>query len=117
MNASQLIDKQIAGFPDWRGKMLTQLRKLIHEVDRDIVEEWKWDTAVFTHNGLVCAISAFKDHVKINFFKGAQLSDTHKLLNGGLESKRNRSVDFFEKDTINESALKDLIGEAVGKNK
>ncbi len=116
MNPSQLIDKQIEKFDDWRGHMMTKLRKLIHEADSEIKEEWKWDTGVFTHNGLVCAVSAFKDHVKINFFKGASLKDEHNLLNSGLESKKNRAIDFHDGDVINESHLKNLIKAAVDNN-
>jgi hypothetical protein len=113
MTASEHIDKQIASYGDWRSKMLTKLRKLVHEVDSEIVEEWKWDTAVFVHNGMVCAVSGFKEHVKINFFKGAQLKDPHKLINNGLESKSHRSIDFSDGDILNESHLKDLIKQAV----
>lgn len=117
MDASKLIDKQIAGYPDWRGKLLAKLRKLINETDPKLTEEWKWDTAVWTHNRMVCAIGAFKDHVKINFFKGAELADPHKLINAGHESKKHRAIDFNEGDKINESALKDLIQAAVAHNK
>jgi hypothetical protein len=118
MDASKLIDKQIAKFPDWRGKIMNSLRKLIHEADPHIAEEWKWGTGVYTHNkALVCAVGAFKDHVKLNFFKGASLKDKHKLLNSGLESKLSRAVDFHEGDAIKSAPLKDLIREAVAKNK
>ena len=86
LTASELIDACIAGYNDWRGEMLSQLRTLIGEADPDLTEEWKWNTPVWTHNGMVCAISAFKDHVKINFFQGAQLPDPHKLLNAGMDS-------------------------------
>jgi hypothetical protein len=54
-NPSQLIDKQIAALGDWRGRMLARLRKLILEAVPDITEEWKWNTGVWTHNGLVCS--------------------------------------------------------------
>jgi hypothetical protein len=90
---------------------------LIHEASPDITEDWKWSTAVWTHNGMVCAVSAFKDHVKMNFFKGASLSDPHKLLNAGLDAKAHRSIDFHEGDEIRESALKELIRSAVDLNK
>ena len=40
--ASQLITNQIAELNDWRGAMLAQLRKLIHEADPELTEEWKW---------------------------------------------------------------------------
>ncbi len=40
---SELIDKAIAALDgDWRGETLARIRKLIHEADPDVVEEWKW---------------------------------------------------------------------------
>jgi len=65
MNPSERIDKQIAELADWRGHMVARLRKLILEADPDITEEWKWDTAVWSHQGLVCAVGAFKETVKV----------------------------------------------------
>src|ERR1700680_800310 len=99
MNASEQIDKQIAELDDWRGKMISRLRKIVHDADPDIVEEWKWGTAVFSDSGMVCAVGAFKDHVKVNFFKGALLDDK-KLFNAGLEAKATRAIDISEKDKI-----------------
>ena len=113
---SQLITNQIAGLADWRGKMLARLRKLIHEADSDITEEWKWGTAVWSHKGNVVAVGAFKDHLKINFFKGASLKDAHGLFNAGLDAKATRAIDLREGDKINEAALKDLIRAAVAHN-
>jgi hypothetical protein len=46
MNPSERIDKQIAELTDWLGSVFVQLRKLIHDADPDITEEWKWNTAV-----------------------------------------------------------------------
>ena len=66
MNPSERIDKQIAELTDWRGHMVARLRKLIREADPDITEEWKWDTAVWSHQGLVCAVGTFKNAVKKN---------------------------------------------------
>ena len=113
---SQLITRQIAELGDWRGKLLARLRKLILEADPGIAEEWKWDTAVWTHNGLVCSAGAFKDHVKLNFFKGASLKDPKSLFNAGLEAKATRAIDFGEADDIDASALKDLIRAAAAHN-
>lgn len=113
---SQHIDNQIKDLADWRGKMLARLRKLILEATPDITEEWKWDTAVWTQIGLVCSAGAFKDHVKLNFFKGASLKDPRGLFNAGLDAKATRAIDFSEGDDIDESALKDLIRAAVAHN-
>ena len=68
--ASQLIDKMIADLGDWRGKLLVRIRKLILEAAPEITEEWKWNTAVWTSNGLVCAGGAFKDTLSSISSKG-----------------------------------------------
>ena len=116
MDSSKLIDKQIAELKDWRGQVMAKLRKIIHDADPGITEEWKWNTAVWSHDGLVVAAGAFKGNVKMNFFQGASLPDPHKLFNAGLEAKKTRAIDFHEGDKINEPALKDLIRTAVAQN-
>jgi hypothetical protein len=116
MNPSQQITNHIAELADWRGQLLARLRKLILEADPTITEEWKWDTPVWSHKGNVVAIGAFKDHVKLNFFKGASLNDPHGLFNAGLEAKASRAIDLHEGDDINESALQDLVRAAVAHN-
>lgn len=115
-NQSELITKRIADLSDWRGKRLARLRKVILEAAPGITEEWKWDTPVWSHKGNVVAIGAFKDHVKLNFFKGASLKDPHGLFNAGLEAKATRAIDLREGDKLDESALKDLIRAAVAHN-
>ncbi len=116
MNPSELIDKQIAELGDWRGEMLARLRQLIHMAAPEITEEWKWGTAVYTQKGLVCAASAFKDHAKINFFKGASLEDPVELFNAGLDGKATRAIDLHQGDRLQEAALQDLIRAAVALN-
>jgi hypothetical protein len=116
MNAAKLIDKQIAELNDWRGKMFARLRRLIESAYPGLIEDWKWNTAVWTHGGMVCAVGAFKDHVKVNFFKGAYLKDSQGLFNAGLEAKATRAIDFREGDKIDELALKNLVRAAVAHN-
>ena len=113
MNPTQQVDSYIESLSDWRGQKLQTLRQLIHEADPEIIEEWKWDVPIFTHKTMVCAISAFKEHVKINFFKGASLEDPQKIFNNGFDSKQHRSIDFRENNQINEEALKNLVKQAV----
>lgn len=117
LTPSQEIDKQIKDLgSDWRGKMLARLRKLILSASSDLSEDWKWGTAVFVSKGNVVAAGIFKDHVKLNFFKGASLKDPRKLFNAGLEAKGSRGIDLNEKSKIDEAALKELIREAVALN-
>jgi len=116
LTASELIDNRIAELGDWRGELFARLRKLILTSDPEIAEEWKWDTAVWSHKGLVCAVGAFKETVKLNFFKGASLEDPHRLFNAGLDAKATRAIDFREGDPVDESSLTDLIRAAVAHN-
>ena len=116
MTASERITRQIAGLDDWRGNMLARLRALIHEAAPDLSEEWKWDTAVWSQKGNVVAVGVFKDHVKLNFFKGASLEDPRGLFNAGLEAKATRAIDVREGDEIDASALIELIRAAVAYN-
>ena len=113
LTPSQLISNQIAGLTDWRSQLLARIRELIHEAVPEITEEWKWDTAVWSQKGNVVAAGTFKDHIKLNFFKGASLDDPQGLFNAGLEAKATRAIDFNEGDDIDESALIDLIRSAV----
>ena len=96
--------------------MLKQLRELIHDAAPDALEEWKWNTPVWSQNGNIVAIGAFQDHVKVNFFKGASLNDPHHLFNAGLEAKASRAIDLHEGDHINTAALNDLVRAAVAIN-
>lgn len=116
MTASQHIDNYIKGLNDWRGKMVARLRKLILEAAPELTEEWKWDTPVWSYKGNVVAAGVFKDHVKLNFFKGASLIDPQGLFNAGLDAKATRAIDIAEGEDINESALKDLVRAGVSHN-
>src|SRR5688572_31544969 len=116
MIASQQIDNYIQGLSDWRGKKMVRLRKLIREAAPELAEEWKWDTPVWSHKGNVVAVGAFKDHMKLNFFKGASLQDPKKLFNAGLEANATRAIDIRDGTQIDEPALKELIRQAVSLN-
>ncbi len=86
------------------------------EADPNIREEWKWGTPVFVRNGNVCAIGAFRDHLKVNFFKGAALSDPGGLFNAGLEAKTSRAIDLADGDEIDEGKFRELVRGAVALN-
>jgi len=116
LTPSQKIDKHINDLTDWRGKLLARLRKLILDASLELTEDWKWETPVWACKGNVVAGGVFKDHVKLNFFKGASLPDPKKLFNAGLDAKATRAIDFHENDRIDEAALKELVRAAVALN-
>jgi hypothetical protein len=117
MTASERIDQKIADLGDWRGERLAEIRQLIHEVDPEVVEEWKWmGTPVWSHEGMYALANAHKDKVKLTFFHGAELPDPRKLFNAGLAGNKWRAIDFREGDKIDKPALEALLREAVAYN-
>ncbi|MBA2279417.1 DUF1801 domain-containing protein [Candidatus Saccharibacteria bacterium] len=116
MDTSDKVTEHINSYSDWRSERLKELRELIGKTSPDLIEDFKWGVPVWTHYGLVCAISGFKDYIKINFFKGAFLPDPASLFNSGLDSKEHRSINLQQLDTINSAAISDLIRAAVAYN-
>jgi len=121
-NPNELIDDLIAKTQDWRGKTFAKLRKIIHDADPEITEEWKWVTAnrpgtpVWEHGGMVCHINILKDKVKLTRHEGANLPDPHKIFNNGFGGNKLRALDISEGDKLNESGLKALIRAGVEHN-
>jgi hypothetical protein len=116
VDASKLIDGRIKELTGWRGKTLAKVRRLIKKADPDVVEEWKWATPVWSHNGIICTGEAYKNTVKLTFPKGASLEDPSGLFNSSLAGNVRRAIDIHETDTIDEAAFTDLVRAAVELN-
>ena len=115
--APALISKRIAEFDDWRGETLGRMRRLIHEADPDVVEEWKWmGTPIWEHDGVICTGETYKSVVKLTFIKGASLLDPAKLFNSSLDGNARRAIDIHEGEEVNARAFKALIRAAVALN-
>ena len=121
-NPAELIDDLIAKTPDWRGAALAKLRKIIHDADPEIIEQWKWvrprsgGTPVWEHNGIVCFGGILKGRVRLTLWAGASLPDPHELFNAMLEGNKSRAMDIYEGDQLNETALEALIRSGVEHN-
>ena len=114
--ASRMIDERIEELGDWRGKTLSKLRALIKQADPDVVEEWKWNVPVWSHDGLICTGETYKAAVKMTFAKGAALEDPSGLFNSSLEGNTRRAIDYPEGAKVDKAALKALIKAAVALN-
>jgi len=111
------FEERVAELGGWRGKVLRRLRSLINEADPGVVEEWKWNVPVWSHDGMICTGEAYKSAVKMTFAKCASVKDPKKLFNSSLEGNTRRAIDFREDDKIDEVALKALVKAAVALNK
>jgi|SRR5690349_9291580 hypothetical protein len=121
-SASALITKRLAALGDWRGKTLGRMRALIKQADPDVVEEWKWvkptnpGIPVWSHDGIICTGESYKNAVKLTFARGASLKDPSRLFNSSLDGNVRRAIDIHEGETVDESAFKALIRQAVALN-
>lgn len=122
-SAAEQIDAKIAALADWRGRMLTQVRKLIHEADPDVQEEVKWrkptnpaGVPIWSHAGILCTGETHRDKVKLTFAKGAALPDPAGLFNASLDGNVRRAIDLHCDDLIDKTAFKALIVAAVALN-
>jgi hypothetical protein len=117
MDASETIDRMIAGLTDWRGETFAAIRKSILAADSEIVEEWKWmGSPVWSRDGMIAVANAHKGKVKVTFAHGAKFADPDKLFNAGLGGNMRREIDFFEGDKVDERALKNLVRTAIEYN-
>lgn len=103
---------------------MAKIRRLIKEADPDVVEDVKWrkpsnamsGVATWSHDGLICTGEPYKDKVKLTFARGASLEDASGLFNASLDAGTRRAIDIRIDDSIDESAFKGLIREAVALN-
>jgi hypothetical protein len=118
MSPAEQIDKRITELDSWRAETVTWLRQLILETG--LKEEWKWNNAAWSQNGLVFGLVAetnkSKDVVQLTFFQGAGLQDPNKLFNAGLDSKAMRYIKIHQGETLDEEALRELIRAAIAYN-
>jgi hypothetical protein len=118
MNASERIDKVIADLGDWRGKLLADIRAVVHDADPEVVEEWKWmGTSTWSHDGILCLANAHTNWVNVIFPNGVKLADPEKLFNAFLEGNAWRAIKLCEKDTVNKPALKNLLRASLAFNR
>ena len=117
MDASKIIDQKIASIRDWRGERMKAIRQLIHEVDPDIIEEWKWmGTPVWNHDGIVCCANAHKTVVKMTFLYGAKLKDPRRIFNAELAGNARRAINWSEGDPLDVEGVKGLVRAAIAHN-
>ncbi len=115
-SASSRITKHLRELGGWRGATLAQVRALIHKALPDVVEEWKWDVPVWSHNGILCTGETYKSVVKLTFAHGASLPDPSGLFNASLAGGTRRAIDIREGVKLDATAFKALIKAAAARN-
>lgn len=105
-NTDPRIDAYIQGSADFARPILEHLRQLVHKACPGVVETIKWSRPFFEYQGgILCNISAFKQHCTVGFWNASLLKDPA----GVLHLKDKNAMGHFDRIT----SLKDLPGDKV----
>ena len=109
------VDGYIKDQPEWQGKIITQLRKILKNTAPNAKETIKWAQPVYEdENGPFCFMKAHKNHVNIGFWRGAAMNDPTNVLEGyGVKM---RHIKIYQETNINENVISDFIKQALDLN-
>jgi uncharacterized protein YdeI (YjbR/CyaY-like superfamily) len=88
------IDAYIASAPAFAKPILQHLRGLVHAGCPDVEESMKWSRPHFMYKGLMCCMSAFKEHCAFGFWLGEMV-----LGEKGKWSEENEGMGHFGRIT------------------
>ena len=114
--ASEKIDLYIAKFKGDQKILLSEIRRVLNLAEFELVEDWKWNAPNFKHNGMICWLACFKNHVGVNLFKGSLIPDTHNLYDAACMDKGNRQLKYRALEDFDAKKLRYYIFEAVSLN-
>lgn len=76
------VDEYIASLKGERRELAESLRAIVAAAAPTLTEAFKWSRPVYRGRAFVCYLHAAKDHVKLGFYRGAELDDPEGLLEG-----------------------------------
>ncbi|HLE88833.1 MAG TPA: DUF1801 domain-containing protein [Candidatus Limnocylindria bacterium] len=114
MTGQKTVDEYIAAFDDWRTDAMKRLREVVREGAPHSAVGIKWAQPVWEWNGPMIWMKAAKDHVSIGFWRGTEMEDPGKVLEG--DGDRMRHIKVKSVDAIPADALRDLVRQAVKLN-
>lgn len=106
------IDAYIAKSAVFARPILEHLRALVHEACPQVEETMKWSMPHFDHHGILCGMSAFKEHCAFGFWKGKLVFDDPKSLQAMGQFGCIRTL----KDLPSDRAIKSYVKKAAALN-
>jgi hypothetical protein len=85
-----------------RHDLISRLRKIILDTDKQISEEIKYGGIMFSAESPFCGLFSYTHHVSLEFGRGAEIPDPHKVLEGSGQKRRHIKLtgqaDIFKKN-------------------
>jgi hypothetical protein len=113
--AATTIDEYAGGLGDWRADVVRRLDALVHEHAPAATASIKWAQPVFESDGPFAYIKAFPSSVNLGFWRGAELDDPDRLLEG--DGDRMRHVRLRSVDDIRDDVFGAYVRQAVRLNR
>lgn len=87
--------------------LVQELRDVIRSTVTHATEDVKYGGLVYAGDTQFCGVFAYKDHVSIEFSRGAALSDPHGVLEG--TGTHRRHIKLFTPDDIATKAIASYV--------
>lgn len=108
------VEDYVAKVIPWQRAVIEKLRAVIRSGAPEARESLRWGQPVYEHGGPFAYVKAHTTHVNFGFWRGAELDDPKRLLQG--EGERMRHVKLLEGQPLDELALGVLVKQAVKLN-
>lgn len=106
------VSDLIKTWPEPQQAIAARLREIILGLDAGLGEDLKWNMPAYYLDSNVCSIICHKDHVNLQFFKGAELQDPNDLLEGTGKSMRH--IKIYDTDDVDSKIISAYVEEAAG---
>ena len=104
------IDDYLSKFIPETQELARTMRKTVLEVLPDLDEVVKWGYLVYEGQRKVCSINVYKKHINLMIWRGDEIDDPEKLLEG--EGKQMRHVSIKKPEDIKPNYFKSLLKQA-----
>ncbi len=108
------VDAYVASLPSSQAAVVKALRAIVKKAAPRAAEVVKWSQPVYESDGPFCYIKAHGKSVNIGFWRGAELTDGKRLLEG--TGTKMRHVKLATPDAIDAGALTAFVRQAVKLN-
>jgi hypothetical protein len=108
------VDNYITQLENWQAEIVSEVRQIILTAAPEANESIKWAQPVYEINGPFAYIKAFTNSVNFGFWRGVDINDPEKLLQGSGEKMRHFKLTSL--DDINKPVFTDYIQQAIKLN-
>ena len=111
------VDHYLATLEDWQSLAISKLRRIITSAASDIKEKLLNSVPAYESGGPCCSIKTLKNQVRLEFWRGEELSGKYGILAGNGNGNGKRHIKISSTDDIHEKLFTEIVKTAVKLNK